>query len=186
MGASPEPKQRPAPRQSPAAPRPCCGGQRSRLPGRAGGTSTAACACGVLGSRVGEAAPRSPEAFAGSVEPRQAESGLGAGRASPSDSLRPRRVAAEPPPELEAAGPGAPRWDGGSPQAQLQGARASGFLCPVTPNRSPPGALVFLSVPLLPQLQPEALLPCPRADRAPLPPPQIPPHPQDSPPRLRF
>lgn len=174
MGAAPEPKQRPEPRQSPAAPRPCWG-QRSRLQGRAGGTSTTASACGVLGSRVGEAAPRSPEAFAGSVEPRQAESGLGAGRAGPSDSLRSRRIAAEPPPGLEAAGPGAPRRDGGSPQAQLQGSRASGFLCPVTPNRSPPGDLAFLSVPLLPQLQPQALLPCPRADRAPL----------HSPPRFR-
>ena len=165
------------------APRPPGPAAGAKDPGSAGGTSTAASACAVLGSRVGEAAPRSPEAFAGSVEPRQAESGLGAGRAAPSDSLRPRRVAAEPPPELEAAGPGAPRRDGGSPQAQLQGARASGFLCPVTPNRSPPGALAFLSVPLLPQVPPQALLPCPRADRAPLRPH---PPPQDSPPRLRF
>lgn len=151
MGAAPELKQRPAPRQSPAAPSPC-GGQRSRWPGRAGGTSGAASACGLLGVRVGEAAPRSAGAFA--------ESGRGTGRDGPSGSLRPHRGAAEPPPGLEAAGPGAPRRDGGPPQAQLQGARASGFLCPVTPDRSPAGDLAFLSGPLLPQLQPQSLLPC--------------------------
>ncbi|XDA83991.1 hypothetical protein R6Z07F_013842 [Ovis aries] len=121
LGAAPELKQRPAPRQSPAAPSPC-GGQRSRWPGRAGSSSSAASACGLLRVRVGEAAARSAGAFA--------ESGRRTGRDGPSGSLRPHRGAAEPPPGLEAAGPGAPRRDGGPPQAQLQGARASGFLCP--------------------------------------------------------